>query len=168
MKPIREKRNLYALLFLVSICMVVWLATTFMSEAILALGAISLIFLLLLVRQNRLLYDAMLIWDNRILEVTSVIISKPRRIKRNTEGIVVSAFGLIVGTEIYRWGLDGIQGARLHAVQIDRERIYLTFGDEAQTMRVELLHGITKKEKVLEAAQKLHHETGVTADIAGW
>ncbi|MGI6362520.1 MAG: hypothetical protein ACOX21_01835 [Bacillota bacterium] len=57
---------------------------------------------------------------------------------------------------------------RLSAVQIDKERMYLTFGDAAQTMRVELLHGMTQKQAVLDAAQKLLHETGVTADITGW
>jgi hypothetical protein len=35
-------------------------------------------------------------------------------------------------------------------------------------MRLELLHDMTQKQKVLEAAQKLLHETGVTADISGW
>ena len=51
------------------------------------------------------------------------------------------------------------------AAQIDKERMYLTFGDAAQTMRVELLHGMTQKQAVLDAAQKLLRETGVTAKI---
>jgi hypothetical protein len=46
--------------------------------------------------------------------------------------------------------------------------MYLTFGDAAQTMRVELLHGMTQKQALLDAAQKLVHETGVMADITGW
>ena len=57
---------------------------------------------------------------------------------------------------------------RLHTTHIDQERMYLTFGDASQTMRVELLHGMTQKQAVLDAAQKLLHETGVTADITGW
>jgi len=39
---------------------------------------------------------------------------------------------------------------------------------QMKTMRVELLHGMTEKQAVLDAAQKLLHETGVTADITGW
>ena len=55
----------------------------FMLEAVFAFGAISLISLLLLVRQSRLLYDATLIWDNRILAVPSALISMPgRQIKK--------------------------------------------------------------------------------------
>lgn len=46
--------------------------------------------------------------------------------------------------------------------------MYLTFGDKDQTMRVELLHGMTQKQAVLDAAQKLLRETGVTAVVNGW
>jgi hypothetical protein len=154
MKLIRKQRNAYALLFSASICLAVWLGMAFRLEAVFAFGAISLISLLLLVRQSRLLNDAMLIWDNRIL--------------KNNEETVVSTFGILIGSEIYRWGLDGVHGVRLHTAQIDKERMYLTFGDAAQTMRVELLHGMTQKQAALDAAQKLLHETGVTADITGW
>ncbi|NLN64177.1 MAG: hypothetical protein GX144_01985, partial [Clostridiaceae bacterium] len=69
---------------------------------------------------------------------------------------------------IYQWGLDGVNGVRLYTAKVDKERMYLTFGDKAQTMRVELLHGMTQKQALLDAAQKLLHETGVTADITGW
>ena len=81
---------------------------------------------------------------------------------------MVSTFGMIIGSRIYRWGLDGVHGVRLHAAQIDKERMYLAFGNADQTMRVELLHGMTQKQALLDAAQKLLHETGVTADITGW
>ena len=169
MKLIRKRRNRYALLFAASICLAVWLGATFMLEVVFAFGAISLISLLLLVRQSRLLYDATLIWDNRILAVPSALISMPgRQMKKDTEETVVSTFGILIDSEIYRWGLDGVHGVRLSAVQIDQERMYLIFGDKDQTMRVELLHGMTQKQAVLDAAQKLLHETGVTADITGW
>lgn len=169
MKLIRKRRNGYALLFAASICLAVWLGATFMLEVVFALGAISLISLLLLVRQSRLLNDATLIWDNRILAVPSALISIPdRQMKKDTEETVVSTFGILIGSEIYRWGLDGVHGVRLNTAHVDQERMYLTFGDAAQTMRVELLHGMTQKQAVLDAAQKLLHETGVTADITGW
>ena len=169
MKLIRKRRNGYALMFAASICLAVWLGATFMLEVVFAFGAISLISLLLLVRQSRLLYDATLIWDNRILAVPSALISMPsRQMKKDTEETVVSTFGILIGSEIYRWGLDGVHGVRLHTAHIDQERMYLTFGDAAQTMRVELLHGMTQKQALLDATQKLLHETGVTADITGW
>ncbi|MPM93461.1 hypothetical protein SDC9_140598 [bioreactor metagenome] len=81
---------------------------------------------------------------------------------------MVSTFGILIGSEIYRWGLDGVHGVRLSAVQIDKERMYLIFGDKDQTMRVELLHGMPHKQTVVEAAQKLWHETGVRAEISDW
>ena len=169
MKSIRKRRNGYVLLFAASICLAVWLGVTSMLEVVFAFGAISLIYLLLLVRQIRLLYDATLIWDNRILAVPSALISMPgRQMKKDTEETVVSTFGILIGSEIYRWGLDGVHGVRLHTVHIDQERMYLTFGDAAQTIRVELLHGMTQKQAVLDATQKLLRETGVTADITGW
>ena len=169
MKLIRKRRNRYALSFAVSIFLAVWLGATFMLEAVYAFGAISAISLILLVRQNHLLNDAMLIWDNRIIAVPSALISMPgRQMKKDNEETLVSTFGILIGSEIYRWGLDGVYGVRLHAVQIDKERMYLTFGDSAQTIRVELLHDMTQKQAVLDVAHKLLYETGVTADITGW
>ena len=171
MRLIRKRRNGYALLFAASICLclAVWLGVTSILEVVFAFGAISLIFFLLLLRQSRLLYDATLIWDNRILAVPSALISMPgRQMKKDTEETVVSTFGILIGSEIYRWGLDGVHGVRLHTAHIDQERLYLTFGDAAQTMRVDLLHGTTQKQAVMDAAQKLWHETGVMADITGW
>ena len=169
MKSIRKRRNGYALMFAASICLAVWLGATFMLEVVFALGAISLISLMLLVREGRRLYDATLIWDNRILAVPSALISMPgRQMKKDTEETVVSTFGVLIGSRIYRWGLDGVHGVRLHTAHVDQERMYLTFGDAAQTMRVELLHGMTQKQALLDATQKLLHETGVTADITGW
>ena len=169
MKLIRKRRNGYALLFAASICLAVWLGATFMLEAVFALGAISLISLVLLVRQSRLLYDATLIWDNRILAVPSALISMDGSLRQaDTEETVVSTFGMLIGSRIYRWGLDGVHGVRLSAVQIDQERMYLIFGDKDQTMRVELLHGMLHKQTVVEAAQKLWHETGIRAEISDW
>lgn len=169
MKLIRKRRNEYALLFAASVCLALWLGATFMLEAVFAFGAISLIFLLLLLRQSRLIYDATLIWDNRILAVPSALISTEVSLRQAyTEETVISTFGILIGSEIYRWGLDGVHGVRLSSVQIDKERMYLTFGDKDQTMRVELLHGMLHKQTVVEAAQNLWHETGVQAEISYW
>ena len=169
MKLFRKRRNGYALLFAASICLAVWFGVTSMLEVVFTFGAISLISLVLLVRQSRLLYDATLIWDNRILAVPSALISTEGSLRQaDTEETVISTFGMLIGSRIYRWGLDGVHGVRLHTAHIDQERMYLTFGDAAQTMRVDLLHGMTQKQAVLDAAQKLLRETGVTAVVNGW
>ncbi|MDD4680233.1 MAG: hypothetical protein PHP79_05000 [Clostridia bacterium] len=169
MKSIRKRRNGYALLFAASICLAVWLGMTFFLEAVFALGAISLIFLLLSARESRRLYDVTLIWENRIISVPSALISLPGcHTQTDTEVVIVSTFGILTGSQIYRWGLDGLHGVRLRSARIDQERMYLSFGSEAQTKQVEFLHGMTQKQAVLDAAQKLFYETGVTADITGW
>ena len=169
MKSIRKRRNVYALLFAISVVFTVALGDMLMFEVVFALGAVSLISLVLLVRQSRLLYDATLIWDNGILTVSSALISTTVGTGQSqTEETVVSTFGILVGTKIYRWGLDGVHGVRLSNIEIDKEQMRLTFGDAAQTMRVDLLHGMTQKQAVLDAAHKLLRETGVTADITGW
>ena len=169
MKSIRRRRNGYILLFIGSIGLAVWLGVSFTLEAAIVFGSISLISLLLLVRQNRLLYDATLIWDNRILAVPSALISiSGYPMKKDTEDTIVSTFGILIGSEIYRWGLDGVHGIRLRTAHIDQERIVLTFGDAAQIMQVELPHGMTQKQAVQDAAQKLLRETGVRAEIIGW
>ena len=169
MKLIRRQRNAYALLFIISVCLTVWFGAAFMVKTAFIFGIISVASLLFLVRQIRMLYDATLIWDNRILEVSSAfILTEHGREKNNMEKTVVSTFGMLIGNKIYRWGRDGICGVRLNIVEIDKERMYLTFGDTVKSMRVELLHGITEQKEILYVAQKLWYETGVKASISGW
>jgi hypothetical protein len=164
MKLMRKRRNRYALFFLVSVCLVLRLGAALMVKAAFVFGALSITSLILLVRQNRLFFDAVLIWDNRILAVPSGFISKGTG-RGKIEDTVVSTFGILIGSRIYRWGCDGV---RLIAIEIDRARMDLTFGDGVQTMRVELLHGIGEHQAVLDVKQKLLHETGVKADISRW
>lgn len=122
----------------------------------------------LLYRRKRLYQDASLIFNNQILNVPSAIIAGENctdRIVLNET--VISSFGLLIGSKIYKWGCDGIKGTRLKQVKIDKDRIWLTFGTEDSTQCIELLHGMTSEQRIIEAAQKLRHETGVTAIIAG-
>lgn len=169
MKLICKRRNNYSLFFAVSVCLVVWLGVELIVEVVYVFGALSIISLILLVRQSRLLYDAGLIWDNRILAVPSAFISTAgSKEKNDAEETLVSTFGILIGSKIYKWGMDGVRGVRLKAIKIDRMQIYLTFGNVAETMQVELLHGMGNKQVVLEVKQKLWRETGVEAMIIGW
>lgn len=169
MKLIRKRRNGFVIMFLANFCFAMLLSFVYKEEMVFLFGTISLISLLFLVRQNRLLYDASLIWENRILVVPSISPNlSGRQIQKDTEETVVSTFGILLGKQIYRWGLDGIHGIRLQTTLIDKKRIYLTFGDAAQIMRLEMLHGMSQKKEVIITAQKLLYETGVQADIIGW
>lgn len=168
-KVIRKQRNFYTLFLALSSFPAVWLGVIAKTEAAIAIGAISVVFLILLIKKSHLLYDATLIWDNRILAVSSALISTTGGTgQSHTEEIVVSTFGILIGTKIYRWGLNGVHGVRLSNIEIDRQRMILIFGDATRSMRIELLHGITDQTEILEVKRKFWHETGVFASINGW
>ena len=168
-KVIRKQRNFYALFFALSTFPAVWLGIIAKTEAVIAIGTVSVTFLILLIKKGRLLYDATLIWDNRIIAVSSALISTTGGTGQNhTEETVVSTFGILIGTKIYRWGLDGVHGVRLSSIEIDRQRMILIFGDATRSMQIELLHGITDQTEILEVKEKFWHETGVSASINGW
>jgi hypothetical protein len=169
MKTLQYWRNCYAGLLAISVLLTAWYAVKQVLDAAFIFGSISIALLTLLVKQNRLLYDASLIWDNRILAVPSAVISRSDS-KENSiaEEAVVSTFGILIGSNIYKWGCDGVRGVRLKAIEIDPMRIYLSFGDNVKNMQVELLHGMTDKQEVIDVKQRLWRETGVTAIINGW
>ena len=168
-KAIRKQRNFYTLFFALSSFPAVWLGVIAKTEAAIAIGAISVVFLILLIKKSRLLYDATLIWDNRILAVSSALISTTGGTgQSHTEETVVSTFGILIGAKIFRWGLDGVHGVRLSSIEIDRQRMILIFGDATRSMRIELLHGMTDQSKILTVKQKFWSETGVSANIDGW
>lgn len=169
LQSFRRQRNCYALLFMFGIAGALGTAFWQIPKAVVAFGVVSTIALVFLVRKNRLLHDAALIWDNRILAVPSAFFSASNAEKQNRlEETVISTFGALIGTKIYRWGLDGVHGVRLSGIEIDRQRIILTFGDAARTMRIELLHGMTEPKEILSVKQKFNHETGITASINDW
>lgn len=166
MKAIKNRGKCYTVFFVVSICLTAWFSVKLMLEAAFVSAALNIILLMLLVRQSRLLYNANLILNNRILSVPSVIIYMSGVKERmDTEEITVSTFGIMVGSKIYKWGCDGMYGVRLNAVEIDRSRIHLTFSDGINTMRTELLHGMVDEQTVMRVKQKLLCETGVEAAI---
>ncbi|HHY16990.1 MAG TPA: hypothetical protein GX524_02850 [Firmicutes bacterium] len=169
MRAIRKLRNGYAVLFAAGICLTVWHAVNLMPEAALIFGASSIALFIFLVRQSRLLYDAGLILDNRILVVPSVVISiSGGKEEADACETVVSTFGILVGTKIYKWGCSGVHGVRLSGIEIDRSRMYLTFGNGVELIRVEILHGMVDEQAVMEVKQKLWRETGAESVVTGW
>ena len=132
-------------------------------------GFISVLIFIFLIRQSRYLYDARLIYDNRILTIPSAINTifycENERILEET---IISTFGILIGSKIYKWGCDGVEGSRLSNIEIGREWIKLTFGTGKEAICIELLHGITDKWIAMEITQKLWHETGVVANISSW
>lgn len=169
MKAIRKWRDSYVVLLIIAVILAAWFTVRLMPKTAFVFGSASVAFFMLLIRQNRLLFDAGLIRDNPILSVPSAVVyTSNGHEKRDVQESIVSTFGILIGSRIYKWNCDGMCGVRLRAIEIDRARIYLTFGDGGETMRVELLHGITDEQAVMDVKQKLWRETGVTAVIHGW
>lgn len=169
MKAIRRRRNLYAALSAAAMLLTVLFLVAQQVEIAMACGGLTAVALIMLYRQSRLMAAAMLICDSKILTVPScVVISENRQRRKQTEETIVSTFGLLLGNKVYRWGCEGVNGVRLTEVQIDKAHICLSFGADGEMMRVELLHGLTDRQSVMEIAQKIWHETGVRASIVGY
>lgn len=165
-KAIKGRRNLYAVLSVTVLLLAVLFLVIHQVEMAIACGGLTAAALFLLYRQSRLLNMAMVICDSRILTVpSSVVTSQDRSTKTLAEETVVSTFGLLLGSKIYPWGCEGVNGIRLREVQIDKEHISLCFGADGEMLRVRLLHGLTDSQSVQEIAQKIWHETGVRAEI---
>ncbi len=169
MVSIHRKRNYYALFFVISTLFTLWFALQFIEEAAFIFGCVSIVLLIFMIRQGRLLYDARLICDNCIFKVPSATVSVLNsEVKIAVDETVVSTFGLLIGNKLYKWGYHGAYGIKLKAIEIDRERIYLTFGDGEDTLRVALLHGITNEQEVMDIKQKFWRETGIDTVVKGW
>ncbi|HPD89260.1 MAG TPA: hypothetical protein PLU75_07315 [Oscillospiraceae bacterium] len=169
MEAIGKRRNLLAALLAAGLLLSGWFLFQRAAEAAVVFGTMSTVLLVLLILQMRRLHDADLIRNNCILAVPSAVISLPGGCEQTTpEETVVSTFGVLIGSRIYKWGCDGVQGVRLRSIRIDRERMYLCFGDGDKAARIELLHGIPDLKTVMEVKQKLKHETGIEASISGW
>jgi hypothetical protein len=169
MQAIRKRRIGYALLFVICSLATGLFAVKLMVEAAIIFAVISAVLLVFLIRESYLLYHANLIWNNCILAVPSAIISTSfSNEKREVEEIIVSTFGILIGNKIYKWGMNGISGVRLKTIEIDRSWIFLNFGDDDKTVRVELLHGMADTEEAMEIQQKFWRETGIESVVRDW
>ena len=169
MKAIKERRNIYAALSMAVILLTVLFIVMQNMEAAIACGGVTAAALILLYRQSRLCGAAMLIYDSRILTVpSSIVTSENRPIQKQAEETIVSTFGLLLGNKVYRWGCEGVYGVRLRNVRIGKEHICLYFGADNEMLHVELLHGLSNRQSVMEIARNIWHETGVQAEICDW
>ena len=169
MQAIRKQRNVYAVFFVLCALLTPCFVVERMWETVFILSMAGAVALILLIHQSRMVYNARLICGNSILTVSTAVLSDLEGVEEKTvDETVVSTFGVLVGNKVYKWGCDGLNGSRLKNIEMDRERISLTFGSETQTLKLELLHGLDKVEKVLQVKQNLLRETGVEAVVSSW
>lgn len=169
MRAIRKRRTIYAVLLTACALLAAGFAAVNMRGAALAFGVAGAVAMILFILQTRTVYDAELICDNPILRVPSAVLSDLESAKNKTvEETVISAFGALVGGRVYKWGCDGLGGSRLESIEMDREKISLTFGNRAKTLNLELLHGLDNAQKAERVKQDLFHETGVKTMVSGW
>lgn len=169
MKSIRRQRNVITLLNVILSIMILWFATKLMLDVVVIIGILIVVLFTLLIRQNKKYHNAKLIHDNCILMIpVATIILKHSSQEEIIEETVISTFGIMIGCKIYMWGLNGVWGVRLNSIEIKHKHMSFVFGKKNETTRVELLHGITDIQTVLNIKQRLWHETGIMATICDW
>ena len=167
MKAIRKKLIILFSVFFACALLTAWFILVHMIEGIIAAGIASAVTLFFLLRQWKLLYDARLIADNRILTVPSATVTNGIG-EIVAEETVVSTFGILLGDEVFKWGSDGRGGVKLSSLEIDRLNVTLDFGNKGGNTRVKLLHGLSSESDVETFKQKILHETGVEASVVDW
>ena len=155
MSSLQAKQSHLAWLTVAAMVPAALLAILQMPQAARICCALSVLPLGMFCRHAWLLRAAALIEDNCILAVPD-------------QDVVISTFGLRRGARVYRWGCNGVQGIRLLHVAIDREHIWLVFGDDICSESVRLPHGLTDEKSVGLTAGKFRQETGVRAEVSGW
>lgn len=169
MKAIKDRRNIYVTVSVVNILLTVLFIVMQKPVVAIACGGVIAVGLILLYRQSRLLNAAMVICDSRILTVPSSVVTLENiPNQQQAEETIVSTFGLLLGNRVYQWGCEGVYGVRLRKVRIDKEHICLSFGDDGKMLCVELLHGLSDRQSIMEIVETIWYEIGVRAVISDW
>lgn len=175
MKSIRQRLGI--LIFLTFFNMTVWvllvirasLAQSIPSQLLMAGSMmVSILLAALGIREFLRLRTARLITDNEILSISPAIIEVEDSERNNkmtslkTLEVVISCFGILVGSEIIKFNQDGIV---LKAVEITDSTIVLTYGIKQETRRILLLHQSLESAKIAEIVEAFRYETGVVPKI---
>ena len=167
LRSIRRRYKCYGLLLALSIFFTVWFDPRQIGGASIVWSILIVLLVGLFIRQSQMLQTAKLIWDNRILVVSAASMDRGSGTAQAMDETVLSTFGLLSAGHIYEWGRRGLWGIRLEAMEVDRKKMRLSFGNKRHAMRLEFQHGINTKQNVLEVTEKLWRETGVKATIQG-
>lgn len=169
MNAVKKRRKLFALFFVIGVLLTIWISVNLKCKLFIISILINVMLLVLLLLENRRLYNALLISDNQIFSVPTAVVTNSHGLRKTQhEETIISTFGILIGTKVYHWGCKGLRGVRLKEMIIDRNKMNITFGDDVKRNRIEFFHGMSEYQEVLEVKEKLWHETGVVANISGW
>ncbi len=163
------KRRTEVLLLAMGLCMTftamahVYHKTQLMFLVSIIINIIVMCFLLgFLTVTYKGLITAKLIADNRILSIeqAQVIWSAKNRLRKVTEKeVIISCFGILLGSRVIKYNLDGIS---LMAVELGDEFISVTYGAERKKQKIRILHERMRVQDLIRITEKFRYETGIT------
>ncbi len=112
-----------------------------------------IIFCFAMMVYKKIYHDKQLILDNPILTIPTQASSK---------AVIISTFGVLSEHKCYRWGY---KGSKLMSVVLDKERIFLSFGNDEQVKHIDFYHRLGDKYELNEVSQKFLDETGVVVNV---
>ncbi len=131
---------------------------------ILPATTLSILSVVLAVREGRKLSAASLIVGNQILYIQSAVFQT----QHNEEGSVnhfqepvevfISCFGILLDSKIIKFNQDGI---RLKAVEIGRGCLSIEYGTDRSTQRVKLLYDGADIGRLEDIIERFRYETGI-------
>lgn len=118
------------------------------------------------------LRSAQLIVENTILHIQPAVLRgrdggyQDEDNLRETFGMFVSVFGILLGNEIIKWGQDG-GGGRLKAVEIGGDYISIEYGTRVETQNIRLLYSRPGDDELAGIIEKFRRDTGVIPVVTG-
>lgn len=125
---------------------------------------IVLCFIVLSILEQKKFRLAKLIIDNNIAFIENVCIKHTHKNERKTEkiGVYISCFGVMDGSKIIKYNMDGII---LKSIVIDNRSICLIREKDHNETILNVPYGNMAKNELLDFARRFEYETGVTADL---
>lgn len=172
LKSIRQKLYVYVGITAFGCLLLVFMITGSLTRMEMGLVPVMLIAVFDIVwsgvsfREYKRLKDAQLIIENRILNICPVISDQnDRRVSgipaENLE-VFISCFGILFDSRIIKFSQEGI---RLKSVDIGRDFITLTYGDDRQIRSTRLLRPEIDSSEMIGIVEKFRYETGIIPTI---
>ncbi len=166
MEGIKQRLSFYFILLVTSFVFLITFYARMIEHSKISIVIVFAIFLLvflivftLFLSEYRNYRYALLIVENKIFDIQAAV---DDCFSNNSIEFIISCFGILVGTKIIRFNVEGIQ---LKEVVISNKVISITYEKDNKRRNIKLLHGIAEKAKVKEISEKFQFETGINPFI---